>query len=184
MVGLFRERFVATPDTGLAEYFDARLRTAPGADGAVREPGHHFEWIWLLKRWQEASDDRQAAADAERLWRIACATGVDVDEFAFDVVDAEGRIVADTKLLWPQTELLKARCARFESTGDESQREGAARTLTGLDTYFAGAEPGLWHNQLDRSRRPLAVPTLSRVLYHLFVALAETRRVFGDTPAR
>jgi len=45
-------------------------------------------------------------------------------------------------------------------------------------------QPGgtLWHNQLDREARPLPAATLSRLLDHLFVALAEADRVLNSPP--
>ena len=43
-------RFI-DPETGvLREFFDADWRAPGGEDGLV-EPGHQFEWAWLLQRW-------------------------------------------------------------------------------------------------------------------------------------
>ena len=35
----------------LREFFDADWRPAAGEDGRLVEPGHQFEWAWLLARW-------------------------------------------------------------------------------------------------------------------------------------
>jgi mannose/cellobiose epimerase-like protein (N-acyl-D-glucosamine 2-epimerase family) len=180
IIGLFRRRFVQRQNGSLAEFFDAKFSVAPGAAGAIRESGHHFEWIWLLRRWEEAASDDGARADADGLWSFAAAAGIDTDGLAFDRVDWRGRVLAETKLLWPQTELLKAYVARHEWTGDPLEREGARRTLAALASYFPVKEPALFHSQLDRLRHPMAMPTLSRLLYHLYLALMECERVFGE----
>src|SRR3546814_19321730 len=47
---LLRDRFTSPRDGGLGEYFTPDWRPDPGDAGRVREPGHHFEWVWLLHR--------------------------------------------------------------------------------------------------------------------------------------
>lgn len=177
VVRLFRARFLDTETGTLREYFDQRWQPADDPAGRIREPGHNFEWVWLLRRYFEASEDGSVYADARNLYRFAHDRGVDDDGVAFDVVAADGQILTDTKLLWPQTEMLKAHLAWFEWTNDESARERARQTLSKIENYFMIPGSALWHNQLDRERNPLPVPTLSRVLYHLFVALAEAERL-------
>jgi mannose-6-phosphate isomerase len=49
--------------------------------------------------------------------------------------------------------------------------------------HFIDAETGLWHNQLDHAGRPLPVSLPTRVLYHLFLCLAETLRILSLHPA-
>ena len=58
----------------LCEYLDDELRPASGIDGAIVEPGHHYEWIWLL-RWFERETGRpgralcrRALCPCDRLW--------------------------------------------------------------------------------------------------------------------
>ena len=52
MFGLFAECFFQADPGVLTEYFDDRLMPVSGVAGRIVEPGHHFEWIWLL-RWYE-----------------------------------------------------------------------------------------------------------------------------------
>ncbi|MEI6384991.1 MAG: AGE family epimerase/isomerase [Spirochaetota bacterium] len=182
MVGLFREHFTATPQGSLAEYFDANLDPIAGPDGALREPGHHFEWIWLLRRWELASGDRAARGDADSLWEFAADKGIDSDGFAFDEVSSDGRIITASRLLWPQTELLKAHCARLEWKFGPTDRAAAARVAAGLGTYAVEGEKGLWHNRIGREGKAIGGPALSRLLYHLFVALCEFERIDPGSP--
>jgi len=51
---LFTARFFQ-PDPGIVgEYFTAGLAPAEGLAGKLVEPGHHYEWIWLLRRFEHA----------------------------------------------------------------------------------------------------------------------------------
>src|SRR6202012_3465870 len=53
------------PDRGfIREYFDPLWNPLPGPAGHSVEPGHQFEWAWLLERWgrrHEHQDARRAA---------------------------------------------------------------------------------------------------------------------------
>ncbi|MBU2116719.1 MAG: AGE family epimerase/isomerase, partial [Alphaproteobacteria bacterium] len=70
IVRLALERMI-DPDTGaLHEHFDGDWHRATAPDLAVVEPGHQFEWAWLLTRWGEARGDRRALAAADRLPQI------------------------------------------------------------------------------------------------------------------
>ncbi|HUX39442.1 MAG TPA: AGE family epimerase/isomerase [Rectinemataceae bacterium] len=187
MVELAHRRFIDPGDGILGEFFDQGLSPLPGAPGRHREPGHQFEWVWLLRRWWEASGDEGAFATASRLYRFACDNGRDLDGLSFDVVDPEGKIVADSKLLWPQTEMIKAHAAWYEWGRADADRLAARRAALEAidrirDDYLLPGE-ALWHSQLGRDRAPLPMPTLSRLLYHLFLSLVEAERVFGPRGA-
>ena len=178
IVHLAKRRFIQA-DGSLCEHFDETLEPAPGGAGRQREPGHHFEWVWLLRRWEEASGDKGALEAAATLYRLACDRGRDADGLAFDLVEPDGKVIADTKLLWPQTEMIKAHAAWFEWTGDAEAKSAALASLDILGKSYMRPDGKLYYNQLGRDRTPLPVATLSRVLYHLFLALVEAKRVFA-----
>ena len=73
IVRLFETRFF-DPATGTLGEFSARL--AP-AQGHVVEPGHQFEWVWLLHRWRAQSGETGMAAAAEALYATALRHGFD-----------------------------------------------------------------------------------------------------------
>ena len=177
MVALLRERFRLTADGPLAEYFEEDWKPAPGEAGRILEPGHQYEWVWLLRRYFEASGDAAAGSDAESLFRFARDRGTDADGFAMAAVDVEGGVLDGGKLLWPQTEMLKAHLAVYEWTGEIAAREAAESTLRAIKTRFMREDGELFYNRLDRGGRPDPAPALSRLLYHLFVAGAEAERL-------
>jgi mannose-1-phosphate guanylyltransferase/mannose-6-phosphate isomerase len=150
----------------LREHFDESWTPAAGLDGRIVEPGHQFEWSWLLERWGVARGRADARQAARRLFEIGtggidAVRGVAVNALLDDlsVHDAGAR-------LWPQTEWLKASLI----LGRESQATAAANAL-GL--YLEGLPPGLWRDRLNSDGSFVSEPAPASSLYHIVCAIAE-----------
>lgn len=183
MVGLFHDRFLDGGTGTLAEFFTADWRPAPGAEGHIREPGHHFEWVWLLLHYRRLTGDDGIVGPAERLYRFALHHGIDAaDEgvpATFDAVDETGAVLHGSKRLWPQTEAIKAHLARRELLGDAEAEDGARRHLAMLFERYVGADHPVWRDQLARDGREISSHIPASTLYHLFLCIAEAMRVLG-----
>lgn len=109
VVAMCRDLF-RDPETGaLLEVFDGDWQPLPGADGNSVDPGHLFQWTWLLWRWQALSGEATAAM-ALRFAEIARRHGVDRDRnVAVDEIGRDFRIKRATARAWPQTERLEGR---------------------------------------------------------------------------
>jgi len=181
LMALFTDAFVDKGTGALAEYFDMAWNLAEGVPGTLREPGHQFEWVWLLGQFMRQSGRRDLEVHAQRLFAFGTQHGLDTSGplkgVAFDVVDSQGRVVADTKLVWPQTEYIKACIARFEATGDASYRQQAFAHLDSLRKHFFCDDGANWVNHVTRNGEPLVQQTPARVLYHVFLAGAELIRI-------
>ena len=181
LVDLFRHRFVDPATGALIEFFTADWQQTPGT-GSLREPGHQFEWVWLLHEYCRLTQDQSVAPYAERLFAFGTQFGIDRREgleAVFDSVDASGTVVADTKLLWPQTEYLKACVARAEWHDDAAARAAIPRHLALIAKAYMRPDGASWHNQLARDGTPLTPATPARLLYHLFLAVAEVDRLLN-----
>lgn len=144
----------------LREFFDADWRPA---NGRV-EPGHQFEWAWLLHRWSQMSGDGAAASAAHRLYQtglqgIDVARGVAIDALSDDLTVLEARA-----RLWPQTEWLKAAVA----LGHPADALRAARALT---AYLQTPVAGLWRDKMLPDGRFVDEPAPASSLYHIAVAI-------------
>ena len=180
LVDLFR-RFVDPATGALIEFFTADWQPAPDT-GALREPGHQFEWVWLLHEYYRLTQDESVAPYAERLFAFGTQFGIDrsADLAAvFDSVDASGAVVAGTKLLWPQTEYLKACVARAEWHDDAQARAAIPRHLALIAKAYMRPDGASWHNQLARDGTPLTPATPARLLYHMFLGIAEVDRLLN-----
>ena len=187
MVRLIEDRLLDRETGSLGEFFDADWGPWLGERGRLREPGHHFEWVWLLIHHARLTGDRSVLATADRLYAFGLAHGLahlpDGLPVVRDGVDRLGRPVASTGLLWPQTEAIKAFAARLE-TGDEAARPHLDAHLQTLFRHYVDAETGLWHNQLASNGEPVKAELPIRVLYHLMLAVAEVARVQRALPQR
>ncbi|MCB1533210.1 MAG: AGE family epimerase/isomerase [Rhodoblastus sp.] len=176
IAALFRNAFLDRKTGSVIEYFDDTLAPAQGDAGAIREPGHHYEWAWLLEWMAQASG---AAADdsAGRIIRHADAFGWSSDGFIFDEVFADGRVRAPGFRLWPLTEAIKAR-AVWPHADSAARAARLARTVVALRTKFlAPAVSGGWIDRYaaNGARAVEFMPASS--LYHLFCAYSQLDRL-------
>jgi mannose/cellobiose epimerase-like protein (N-acyl-D-glucosamine 2-epimerase family) len=188
IIDLFKRRYADPANGALIEFFSRDWLPMPGGQGNLREPGHQFEWVWLLHEYYRLSRDESVLPYAQRLFafgetfgieRGAALDGQGLAGAVFDGVDAAGTLTAGTKLLWPQTEYVKALIARTEWQGDAAARAAIPRHLALIAEHFLKPDGATWHNQLARDGRPVSTATPARVLYHLFLMVAEVDRLFS-----
>ncbi len=169
-------RFVDRETGALTELFDAEWRPADGEAGRVLDPGHHFEWAWLLEQWSWVSGRAEGAQMAERLF-AAGERGVDPGRgVVMDCLDADFTPRDRTARLWPQTERLKAAhlLARRAGPGARETYLAAARQASeALVHYLEVPLPGLWRDALRPDGRFAEGPAPGSSLYHIVAAIAE-----------
>jgi len=180
IVRLAAKHFIDADGT-LGEFFDEAWQPVAGAPGRLREPGHQFEWVWLLHHHHRLTGWGKAVDLAEGLYRFGLSKGLDAQPgrppLVLDGIEVDGAVVQPTKLLWPQTEFIKALGARVEFLEDAEAGALLQRHVELLFRHFIDVPSGRWHNQLGPDGQPLSIMLPSRVLYHLFLCLAETLRI-------
>jgi mannose-6-phosphate isomerase len=161
---LLRTRWFDGRHGCLGELFAGDWTPLPGPEGEAVEPGHHYEWTWLLARHAAA---RGAAVDpiADALFAFAERHGVDADGGVFDRVDRSGKPTEGSKRLWPQTERLKALAVRGE-------RDALAAALARTFSRYARPAGG-WTEHLARDEKPLSDVQNATSVYHVVLALRE-----------
>jgi mannose/cellobiose epimerase-like protein (N-acyl-D-glucosamine 2-epimerase family) len=172
LLALFEQRFAAPG--GVLEYFDDGLAPLDDARGRVLEPGHAFEWSWLIGRWTAAGGAARPAL-AQRLY-AAASLGVNAGGFAQDEVWTDGSVKSASARLWPQAERLKAALAHGERTGDLADA-GAAHSA--LASYLDGGRPGLWRDRRLADGGWVDGPSPASSGYHVVGALDELINRFG-----
>jgi mannose-1-phosphate guanylyltransferase/mannose-6-phosphate isomerase len=158
-------RFIDPATGALREFFDGEWNALEGEGGLV-EPGHQFEWAWLLERWGRARGDAAGLAAARRLFENGL-RGVDpVREVAVNALWDDFSVRDGSARLWPQTEHLKAAVV----LGDEAQGLRAAR---GLAAYLDTPARGAWRDKLQADGTFVEEPAPATSFYHLMVAVLE-----------
>ncbi len=168
----------------LGERFDAEWRRLVGEDGCALEPGHHFEWAWILAQYQKLSDDT-ASDEAMALASFAEEHGVDPRSGAvFDAVREDGSPLKRSSRAWTNTERLKAWLAIYELTGRDPSAEVASTLKLLFERYFAAAVPGAWIDQFDGDGKPISKAVPASIVYHLLLAFTELLRLEPQLTAR
>jgi mannose/cellobiose epimerase-like protein (N-acyl-D-glucosamine 2-epimerase family) len=186
LVGLSLTRFRDTSTGAIREYFDFQWRPVPGDDGRILEPGHQFEWAWLLLQWcasphSTAAERRECTVAAHRLveigekWGVDQARGVAINEIWDDMTTKD----AGAKL-WPQTERLKAWCALFERATSDDEAERACHKIViaaqGMAKYLRADAPGLWHEVCSADGAFRLGPSKASSFYHVVCAIDVLRK--------
>ena len=187
IAGLALARFIDSDSGRLREFFAGDWTPAEGADGRLAEPGHQFEWAWLLTRYGAARSSAEALEAGRRLYAGGKA-GVDrLRNVAVDAMEISGEVRSARARLWPQTERLKAAlllAGRSEERERASLVRDAADALSGLWLYL---EPsGTWRDKLLEDGSFIDEPAPASSFYHIVAAfdqLSESRAVLGHGDA-
>lgn len=164
MVDLLDAHFLSTEDDVLSEFYDAQW--GPIDDGRAFEPGHHFEWAWLLAR--AATVAGIAAGDRiDRLMRTGL-RGFDARGRVVDQMGAGGTLAASRRL-WPAMEAAKAFAL---PQGRTARATGVAEVLgAAWPVFIAPSVPGGWIDHVDPHGAALVDYMPASSLYHVCTAL-------------
>jgi mannose-6-phosphate isomerase len=174
---LFQTKLFDTRFGALPEYFDDAWRPLAGDEGRICEPGHQFEWSWLLYRWHALGGGDLDVA-AERLRMHGETHGVDPAGGAvYDEVYIDGRVRTPASRLWPHTERLKANLHRFERTDDHAAAEAALQAFDMVMRYCDTPVRGLWRDRRSADGSFAEQPAPASSFYHIIFAFDELIRV-------
>lgn len=183
VTALALDHLLDAPSGLITEWFDLNWRPLPGERGTEAEPGHQFEWGWLLMQWAMARPEHsrrsEALAAARRMIDLGELLGVDPQRgVAINTLGTDGRWRDAHAKLWPQTERIKAwvTCAELaERASDHVEAANALSRATAatlaLLRYLAHPVPGAWHESLGAQGDWQAQDTRASSLYHIVYAL-------------
>ncbi len=173
------ERYFIDPKTGaVREFVGHDLRPIDTPDGRRREPGHQYEWAWLLHRHASLTGDAAAEQLVGRMRGFATAHGWRTEGkmagSTYDALDADGTVTEPTHLLWPLTEAGKFHAATARDMGD-ARSARRAREIAGVifGRYFDADGGPSWVNQFDGDGNVTWDAGLSRLLYHVALFVTE-----------
>jgi mannose/cellobiose epimerase-like protein (N-acyl-D-glucosamine 2-epimerase family)/glycosyltransferase involved in cell wall biosynthesis len=169
LAALCLDKFIDPVSGALRENFAADWSPAPGTAGRVCEPGHHYEWAFLLDRWAKRTGRTRPAAVA-RLIAFADSHGVDARRgVAVGALLSDGTLHDPVARLWAQAERIRA-YAIDRRPGDA---ERIAAAIRGLRRFLATDTPGVWYDRLGNDDRFISEPARATSLYHIIGAVTE-----------
>ncbi len=160
----------------LGERFTEHWQRIGGDEGRVLEPGHHFEWAWILAQYQRVTGE-DMVAQARALTAFGEKGVGPKTRMTIDAIRDDGAPLLRTSRSWPNTERIKAHLALFELTGADPSRP-VNETLDLLFSKYLAVEPrGSWMDQFDGEGRPIAKAVPASILYHFFLCFSEVLRL-------
>ncbi len=175
IIGVFRRHFF--DGRTLAELFTADLSArAPGANDRI-EPGHQFEWAWILAQYQRLARD-DLSHEVRTLVTFAEAHGVDpATGLTYMQVTDAGAPTDRASRTWPNNERIKGHLALFELGGHDPV-PAIESACAALFRYFLNVTPrGSWIDVFDAAGIPKSQVVPASTLYHVFLAFAELLRL-------
>lgn len=174
-------RFIQPGFGLLAEHFDENWSPVRENGRFFFEPGHHFEWAWLMGRYQQMTG-RDLSGVRKILMERAERHGIDpVRRAAWDQVWSDLTPKLRSSRFWPQCERAKA----FSLAGRDGlldPKEAGLRTAEALRTlfrYFDTRTPGLWNDTWSVEGHWLAANAKASSLYHIIGAISEGLKLSG-----
>jgi mannose/cellobiose epimerase-like protein (N-acyl-D-glucosamine 2-epimerase family) len=177
LVDLAINRFIRPGSGALGESFAADWQPAPGITGRIIEPGHQFEWAWLLLR-SENRHPGPLRETALRLISIGEQSGVH-NQVAINALLDDFSVHDPGARFWPQTERLKAALLAAQLTGDEVYWVMAAAAAKSLFPYLETPVAGLWLDVQLPTGELVDSPAPASTFYHLVGAIVALDKTVG-----
>ena len=179
LVDLALSRFIRKDSGALGECYLATWEPAPGVAGRTIEPGHQFEWAWLLMRC-EALHPAPLRSAALRLIAIGDGLGVR-NGVAINALYDDFKVMDANARFWPQTERLKAAVLAATLTGDSQYYSMAHAAASSFLPYLNTPLAGLWFDQQLPSGVLINSPSPASTFYHLVGAIASLNSAPGGS---
>lgn len=179
---LFENKFFDSESGRLYEHFGQDWNRKPLGREPVLEPGHHFEWYWLISQFAKRTDFSRGQVLQDSLFGFAQSFGVDAsDGCVYDQISPEGTLIQGSKRLWPQLERIKALALRFSTVQDSQSKGELFKALEILGTKFLNPQKMTWNERLSQEGRSIQPDMPATSVYHIFLGLIEAAAALEKT---
>ncbi|NLQ16504.1 phosphoheptose isomerase [Marinomonas sp. M1K-6] len=170
LLSLALEHFYHQETKTLREFFSADWQLDPKIGHQV-EPGHHFEWVWLLYRANKIVPNADHTDLAQQLWLTATRHGLAENGGIYNQIDGNSYQAIDKeKRIWPITEYLKA--ITVMQIGKEEKIDRIEKALDFIQQHYL-LPNGRWNEYLNEDNTAKDFPLPGTSSYHIFLGLTE-----------
>ena len=169
------------------EYFALDWTPLDGPEHHAIEPGHQFEWAWLLMDWAERAKRPELVASAQAIYNTGEQYGVSQQGLAVNTLRPDHTVLDPRHRLWPQTERLKAKTSLFrlaDANNRENRLDEVSAALASMRRYFDHPVRGAWWEHLEPDGHPATEPSRASSLYHITCAVVEANGLTGVAEAQ
>ncbi len=183
IVELFRTKFFDRDNWAVIEVLGPNFEPLASDKGELTEPGHHFEWAWLLG--EHARQRGQAHADeARKVYATGVSQGLSrKTNLGWASITRDGVPIDRHHRSWPQAEALKAAIILDRTGKQELAGEIEARVDRLFAWHLDNAPEGLWVDRIDEHGVATATDVPASILYHIVGAFQAYLNHFGDRSA-
>lgn len=175
LMNLALTKFIDPATGALAEHFNSDWTPIRANGNFVFEPGHHYEWAWLMGLYQKYTG-KDLTSVRKKLVDIAETTGIHTErKSVIDEVWSDGKAKLTTSRFWPQCERIKVllQLALEDSTQKNFYLQKADEALTALFNFFETPRKGLWFDIWQDDGEFKIQPAKASSLYHITGALTD-----------
>ena len=182
IVDLAEQWFIDCQSGALCEYYDDDWRVTPCPGQGCVEPGHLFEWAWLLRRYEVKTGNSMDSL-VKPLLAAAFRHGTDrLSGRIIDEVCEDGRVCRRTSRSWPHAEAIKSIGMEYHLGQGDLRTEAAAMLDRLRRVYCPDHLGGGWIDHVAEDDTPMSRVMPASTLYHLAYALSEGERCFETAP--
>ncbi len=178
---------IHAPTGVLHEYFSEDWELHPSTLGQLFEPGHQYEWGWLLIRWGTHRNHSGFIKAGQSLIHAAESRGINPSTGLIFTEMQTGDMVTDGRAkLWPHTERIKAWYAMAACAERSEDRTYAldrcAQAIDLTQRFFIPGSRGLWTEVMDAQGERIVEPCRASSLYHIVCAVETLHNFNSLTP--
>lgn len=176
LVELCLNKFIDPQTQVLGEYFDENWNHLRENGRFIYEPGHQYEWAWLLSLYQDLTN-RDVKAVRHQLFKLSEKYGTsETRKVVYDEMWSDYTPKKVTSRFWPQGERIKA-AARLGTEVPASERasyaKGADEALETLFKFLETPKKGMWFDMLSEQDTFDGNMSKASSLYHIINAMEE-----------
>jgi mannose/cellobiose epimerase-like protein (N-acyl-D-glucosamine 2-epimerase family) len=170
VLDLCQTKFMDPVSGFIGEYFTDRWQRINENGKFVFEPGHQFEWSWLMGRFEKISG-KSLCEIRLRLYNGAEKHGLSQAGMVIDEVWSDHTPKLQSSRFWPQ-------CERIKAAVDLADHQAAAEQgMKALFRFFDLPIQGLWYDTLEASGEFRIQPVKASSFYHIMGAVSEYLRL-------
>lgn len=181
LVSLFQANMYDQKNHTVIEFYDDDLKTPHTDKGHIFQPGHSFEWVWLLKKYETYKGSLGLCDPiTARLFDFANQHGWDEDHGGiYDGVGKDGAVLIDTKRIWPFCEALKANALMIGYVKDKIGLKQRMVNMTQVFNQKYMSERGFWTEWLNRDLTTVTDYMPGTTPYHVYFGITETMDILN-----
>ncbi|MDG0815016.1 AGE family epimerase/isomerase [Bdellovibrio svalbardensis] len=176
LITLATTKFIDPQTQVLGEYFDESWNHLRENGKFIYEPGHQYEWAWLMSLYQDLTG-QDLKATRHQLFLLAEKYGTSpTRKVVFDEMWSDYTPKTQSSRFWPQCERIKAAVRLGTEVSSEQKAlyaKGADEAMGTLFKFFETPMKGMWFDMLSETDTFNANSAKASSLYHIVNAMEE-----------